>query len=155
ALIGKLIILLIPILGVLYPMVRFLPRLYDWRMRSKVLRMYGELRFLEDELRSARGTGHSTTEMVARLGRLEEQANHLGRSATTARDRHPRADLFESGAQPRLARRRVPLGRGLAPDQAVQVSRPAGHPLPVPGRDHPPPQCLCGRLPRPCSRRSP
>src|SRR6516162_9547709 len=31
ALIGKLIILLIPILGVLYPMVRFLPRLYFWR----------------------------------------------------------------------------------------------------------------------------
>src|SRR5215471_10379989 len=77
ALIGKLIILLIPILGVLYPMVRFLPRVYDWRMRSKVLRMYGELRFLEDELRSARGTGRDTKEMVARLDRLEEQANHL------------------------------------------------------------------------------
>ncbi|HKN10908.1 MAG TPA: TAXI family TRAP transporter solute-binding subunit [Pseudomonadota bacterium] len=30
ALIGKLIILLIPILGVLYPMTRLLPRLYDW-----------------------------------------------------------------------------------------------------------------------------
>ena len=39
ALIGKLIILLIPILGILYPMMRFLPRLYDWLMRSKILRM--------------------------------------------------------------------------------------------------------------------
>src|SRR5262249_14686392 len=29
ALLGKLIILLIPILGLLYPMMRFLPRLYD------------------------------------------------------------------------------------------------------------------------------
>jgi hypothetical protein len=77
ALIGKLIILLIPILGVLYPMVRFLPRLYDWRMRSKVLRMYGELRFLEDELTSTRGTVCGTGEMVARLDRLEERANHL------------------------------------------------------------------------------
>jgi TRAP transporter TAXI family solute receptor len=48
---GKLIILLIPILGVLYPMTQFLPRLYDWAMRSKVLRMYGELRFLEDDRR--------------------------------------------------------------------------------------------------------
>jgi len=38
ALIGKLIILLIPVIGVLYPMVRFLPRLFDWAMRSKVLR---------------------------------------------------------------------------------------------------------------------
>src|SRR5262249_56926504 len=50
ALLGKLIILLIPILAVLYPMMRFLPGLYDWAMRSKVLRMYGELRLLEDEI---------------------------------------------------------------------------------------------------------
>ena len=57
ALIGKLIILLIPILGVLYPMMRSLPRLYDWMMRSKVLRMYGELRLLEDEIASARRIG--------------------------------------------------------------------------------------------------
>jgi hypothetical protein len=77
ALIGKLVILLIPILGVLYPMMRFLPRLYDWAMRSKVLRMYGELRLLEDEMTNARGAGRDTREMVARLDRLDEQANHL------------------------------------------------------------------------------
>jgi hypothetical protein len=77
ALIGKLIILLIPIVGVLYPMTRLLPRLYDWVMRSKVLRMYGELRLLEDEMTNARGTGGDTREMIARLDSLEEQANHL------------------------------------------------------------------------------
>jgi TRAP-type uncharacterized transport system substrate-binding protein len=77
ALMGKLIILLIPILGVLYPMIRFLPRLYDWVMRSKVLRMYGELKLLEDEMASARATGRDVQEMGARLDRLEEQANHL------------------------------------------------------------------------------
>ena len=77
ALIGKLIILLIPILGVLYPMTRLLPRLYDWVMRAKVLRMYGELRLLEDEMANARGTGLEPREMIARLNRLEEQASHL------------------------------------------------------------------------------
>ena len=76
ALTGKLIILLIPILGVLYPMMRFLPRLYDWLMRSKILRMYGELRFLEGEMPNARGRERYTGEMIARLDRLEEQANH-------------------------------------------------------------------------------
>jgi hypothetical protein len=76
ALIGKLIILLIPILGVLYPMIRFLPRLYDWMIRSKILRMYGELRLLEGELTSTR-TVCNTGEMATRLDRLEEQANHL------------------------------------------------------------------------------
>jgi TRAP-type uncharacterized transport system substrate-binding protein len=74
---GKLIILLIPILGVLYPMMRSLPRIYDWVMRSKVLRMYGELRLLEDEITDARGTGRDMHEMLERFERLEEQANHL------------------------------------------------------------------------------
>jgi TRAP-type uncharacterized transport system substrate-binding protein len=77
ALLGKLIILLIPILGVLYPMMRFLPRLYDWVMRSKVLRMYGELRLLEDEMANARGSGRDMRKMITQLDRLEEQANHL------------------------------------------------------------------------------
>jgi TRAP-type uncharacterized transport system substrate-binding protein len=77
ALIGKLMILLIPILGVLYPMTRLLPRLYDWVMRSKVLRLYGELRFLEDEMSTARKSGRDTRDMLARLDRLEEQANRL------------------------------------------------------------------------------
>ena len=77
ALIGKLIILLIPILGVLYPMTRFLPRLYDWAMRSKVLRLYGELRLLEYEMESACGIGPNMSEMIARLNRLEQQANRL------------------------------------------------------------------------------
>ena len=78
ALIGKLIILLIPILGVLYPMMRLLPRFYDWLMRSKILQMYGELRLLEGEMANARGRGRQrhTSEMIARLDRLEEQANH-------------------------------------------------------------------------------
>jgi hypothetical protein len=58
-------------------MMRFLPRLYDWAMRSKVLRMYGELRLLEDEMTNARGAGRDTREMVGRLDRLDEQANHL------------------------------------------------------------------------------
>ena len=76
ALIGKLIILLIPILGVLYPMMRLLPRLYDWMMRSKILRMYGELRLLEGEMANVGSGGHNTGEMIARLNRLEEQANN-------------------------------------------------------------------------------
>jgi hypothetical protein len=77
ALIAKLIILLIPIVGVLYPMMRFLPRLYDWVMRSKVLRMYGELQLLEDEMRSAPSAELDMRGMRARLDRLEQQANHL------------------------------------------------------------------------------
>jgi TRAP-type uncharacterized transport system substrate-binding protein len=76
ALIGKLIVL-IPILAVLYPIMKSLPRLYDWVMRSKILRMYGELRLLEDEMTDPRTTGRDIREMIARLDRLQGQANHL------------------------------------------------------------------------------
>ena len=77
-LMGKVIILFIPIFGVLYPMIHFLPRVYDWTMRSKVLRMYGELRLLEDETSRAQYNGsEDKREMSARLDRLEEQVNHL------------------------------------------------------------------------------
>src|SRR5262249_33600485 len=41
------------------------------------LRMYGELRLLEDEMASARGSGRDMREVITRLDRLEEQANHL------------------------------------------------------------------------------
>jgi hypothetical protein len=46
-------------------------------MRSKILRMYGELSLLEDEMTDARSTGRDIGEMIARLDRLQGQANHL------------------------------------------------------------------------------
>jgi TRAP transporter TAXI family solute receptor len=73
---GKLIILLIPVLGVLYPMARFLPALYAWAMKRKISRLYGELRFLEDELEGC-GTDDRVGEIAEQLERLEKQANHL------------------------------------------------------------------------------
>jgi hypothetical protein len=74
---GKLIVLLIPVLGLLYPMIRFLPIVYDWMMRSKILRLYGELRFLEDEIIHASPTEPDAAEMVMRLDHLEAEADSL------------------------------------------------------------------------------
>ena len=74
-LIGRLAILLIPIVGVLLPMAHFLPRIYNWAMRLRILRMYGELRLLEDA--TSRTPGSDRHEMLAGLDRLEEQVNHL------------------------------------------------------------------------------
>lgn len=75
-LIGKLVILLIPILGVLYPMMRLLPVLYDWTMRHKILRLYGELRFLEEELETL-SSKNLAGKIAAELEELEHQANRL------------------------------------------------------------------------------
>ena len=80
SLVGRLLILLIPIVGVLYPLMRFLPALYGWVMKSKISRLYGELRFLEDQI-GASDAGRQGGDIVAQLDRLEEQANHLKVSA--------------------------------------------------------------------------
>ena len=70
------LVLLIPVLGVVYPMLKFLPALYAWGMRRRVFRLYGELKFLEDEL-GARKAQEDVTDLVARLGRLEDRASHF------------------------------------------------------------------------------
>jgi hypothetical protein len=76
SLVARLLVLLIPIIGVLYPVLRFVPTIYGWMMRRKIERLYGELRFLEDEL-NAGSAAQDAESMNAQLDQLEEQANHL------------------------------------------------------------------------------
>ena len=73
---SQLLVLLIPLIGVIYPMFRLLPALYGWSMRRRIFRLYGELKFLEAEL-EARGADQAGAELSARLERLEERANHM------------------------------------------------------------------------------
>src|SRR6201999_3639793 len=75
--VSKLIVVLIPILGVLYPLIRSLPFAYDWMMRSKISRIYGDLRFLEDEMSDARRSGRNLEDMIARLDGIDERVNSL------------------------------------------------------------------------------
>jgi len=70
------LVLLIPVLAVLYPLLRFLPALYGWAMRRRVYRLYNELKRLEDELVSDRARDKAA-DLVARLDRLEERASRF------------------------------------------------------------------------------
>lgn len=75
-LIGRLLFLLIPVAGVLYPLLRLFPAIYGWQMQRRIYRLYGELRFLEYDL-EARGAGQSIDELISRLDRIEEKANRI------------------------------------------------------------------------------
>jgi len=75
-LIDRLLILLIPLIGVIYPLFRFMPALYAWEIRRRILRLYRELRFLEKNLES-QGTEQSIGELNERLEGIEAKANHL------------------------------------------------------------------------------
>jgi len=51
-LVDRLFVLLLPVIALLIPLMRVAPALYSWRVRSKVFRCYGELKFLEDDLKN-------------------------------------------------------------------------------------------------------
>jgi len=74
--VARLLVLLIPILGVAYPAVRLLQALYGWGMRRRIFNLYGELKFLEADL-EARAPDASTDDLRASLDKLEFKANHM------------------------------------------------------------------------------
>jgi TRAP-type uncharacterized transport system substrate-binding protein len=75
-LVNQLLILLIPVVGVLYPLLRLFPALYGWQIQRQIFRLYGELRFLEHDLET-RGAGQNIAELNSRLDRIEEKAHRL------------------------------------------------------------------------------
>ena len=72
----QLLVLLLPLLGILYPLLRFMPGLYGWGMRRRVYHLYGELKFLEAELEQ-QGPEPDTGYLAAQLDHLEERADHI------------------------------------------------------------------------------
>jgi TRAP-type uncharacterized transport system substrate-binding protein len=73
---ARLLVILIPVVGVVYPLVRLLPALYGWGMRRRIFALYGELKFLETEIGS-RATGAPMDDVRAGLDKLEQRANHM------------------------------------------------------------------------------
>jgi TRAP-type uncharacterized transport system substrate-binding protein len=51
----RFIIIIVPLLVVMLPVMRFLPSIVTWRVRSRIYRWYGELALLEREVRLRRG----------------------------------------------------------------------------------------------------
>jgi hypothetical protein len=73
---SQLLVLLIPLVGVIYPIFRLLPALFDWSMQRRIFHLYGELRFLEADIDKL-GTRHAGPDLHARLEQLEQRANHM------------------------------------------------------------------------------
>ena len=75
-LVGRLLVILIPVIAVIFPLVRLLPAAYGWAVRRRVFTLYGELKFIEAEM-EARTSDADATDLLERLQRLENRANHL------------------------------------------------------------------------------
>jgi hypothetical protein len=73
-LVDRIIVLLVPLLAVLIPVLKFAPSLYTWRIRARIYRWYGELKFLELELREKFDPSR-VAEYRQRLDKLEDVAH--------------------------------------------------------------------------------
>ena len=75
-LIERTLVLLVPLVAVLIPVMRIVPGIYGWRMRSRIYRHYGELGALEREIADAPG-GAEAPEWLKRLDAIESEVEHI------------------------------------------------------------------------------
>jgi TRAP transporter TAXI family solute receptor len=73
-LVDRLVVLLLPLVALLVPLLRVAPAIYAWRVRGKIFRLYGELKFLENEVRTDYAPARHD-EFFGRLDRIEEEAS--------------------------------------------------------------------------------
>jgi hypothetical protein len=62
--------------ALLYPLFKFLPLMYGWIMRSKIIPLYNEMRSIEREMED-QGGGHDAAVMIAKLDQLDQRASRL------------------------------------------------------------------------------
>jgi TRAP transporter TAXI family solute receptor len=75
-LIDRMVVMLIPLFAVVIPVLKFAPGLYTWRIRSRIYRRYGELKFIEVEL-EADPDRLTRAEWHQRIDAIEEDVNHI------------------------------------------------------------------------------
>jgi TRAP-type uncharacterized transport system substrate-binding protein len=75
-LLERVLVVFIPLAAVLYPMLRFLPQIYDWIIQLKIRRLYDEMRMIESEMEAA-GHGYDANIINGNLDQLEQRANRL------------------------------------------------------------------------------
>lgn len=75
-LVDRMVVLLIPVFALLIPLLKFAQPLYTWRVRSRIYRRYGELKFLEAEVEAEPGK-QTREEWMARLDVIENDVNHV------------------------------------------------------------------------------
>ncbi|WP_300449509.1 TAXI family TRAP transporter solute-binding subunit [Accumulibacter sp.] len=75
-LVERLFVMLVPLFMLSLPLLKFAPTIYSWRVRAKIFRCYGDLKFLENELRD-RFDATLAGQYAERLDRIEHAASTL------------------------------------------------------------------------------
>src|SRR5262245_5343576 len=74
--IDRMVVMLVPVLAILIPIIRFTPTVYAWRIKRRIYRWYGQLKVLEVDMEKAKGGGELPA-LVARLDEIEKSVSHI------------------------------------------------------------------------------
>ena len=74
--IDRFILVVIPVMAIVVPMIRAVPRLYKWRIRTRIYKRYGELKFLETRIQSSTSK-QQASEFMKELDAIEDRVNKM------------------------------------------------------------------------------
>ena len=115
-------ILLLPVVGVIFPLFRIVPWFYNWRMRQRILRWYRALKLLERDLARNAATAEFIERKEKELDLIEQKVWRISVPDQFAPDLYTLRDHVE------FVRRRIALLRKGQP--ASQEAAPA-QPIPA------------------------
>lgn len=72
-LVNQLKVFLIPLIALMIPLIRVLPILYRWRIRSRIYRWYGDLRKMEQESSQKDLTENDKAALLSRLQKMHDR----------------------------------------------------------------------------------
>ncbi len=72
----RMVVLLLPVLAILIPLVRFMPTVYAWRIKSRIYRWYGKLKVLEIDIQSAKSAAEVRA-LIERLDAIEQSVSRI------------------------------------------------------------------------------
>ncbi|MBC7693517.1 MAG: ABC transporter substrate-binding protein [Methylotenera sp.] len=75
-LLDRFLLLILPMVALLLPVIRMIPRIMNWRVRSRIFQRYGELKFLETQIKPGVGS-EKYAHFLDTLDRIEERVNQM------------------------------------------------------------------------------
>ena len=76
SLIDRFLLIALPVLALLFPSLKLVPRYLTWRVRSRIYQRYGELKYLETQIRNDKENQHYQ-EHLSQLDLIEDRVNHM------------------------------------------------------------------------------
>lgn len=121
----RLVALLVPLLFLIVPLSNLLPRVYRWRVRSRIYRWYGELALLEHDVGSRTGT-LPVGQWLADLDRIEQAVVRIRTPVSFASEHYTLREHIGLVRQEVMAKAQSAGAGGLpAPARGTEAARGA------------------------------